>query len=42
VCVISPSLPQPVVVTAGFTGGAATPHVTWTPDPGTPGGPLGF
>jgi hypothetical protein len=42
VCVISPSLPQPVVVTAGFTGGAATPHVTWTPDPGTPGGPIGF
>jgi hypothetical protein len=41
VCVTSTALPQPVAITAGFTGGAGTPHVNWTPDPGTPGGSIG-
>jgi hypothetical protein len=36
VCVQSTSLPQPVAVTAGVTGGAGTPDVTWDADPGTP------
>jgi hypothetical protein len=35
-CVISSSLQQPVVVTAGFTGTPTAPSATWTPDPGTP------
>jgi hypothetical protein len=40
-CVISPSLPQPIVLTAGFTGSPTPPHVSWTADPGTPGGSIG-
>jgi hypothetical protein len=36
VCVQSTSLPQPVAITAGVTGGAGTPDVTWDADPGTP------
>jgi hypothetical protein len=41
VCVLSPSLPQPLAITAGVTGSLGTGHVNWTPDPGTPGGPIG-
>lgn len=42
ICVISPSLPQPIVIYGGFSGSAATPHLSWTPDPGTPVGPFGI
>jgi hypothetical protein len=33
VCVSSSALPQPVVLTAGFTGNPIPPSPTWTPDP---------
>jgi hypothetical protein len=41
VCVTSPSLPQPVVISGGFTGSPAAGHSSWTPDTGTPIPPIG-
>jgi hypothetical protein len=40
-CVTSPSLPRPLVIYGGYTGSATAPQVTWRPDSGTPGGPIG-
>jgi hypothetical protein len=36
VCVDSTELPEPVAITAGTTGSATPPDVTWDADPGTP------